>query len=110
MNDLKIAIGDLVRAINSVTAKTPEDQHLLFNVAGALEGLDLPMHEQNPPAFPTVSNARPEHVGMSLRDYFAGQAMLAIFNLEDENDYDEIARHAYNQADAMLEARKVNDE
>lgn len=47
--------------------------------------------------------------GMSLRDYFAGQALIAIANLYNSGnpkwDYAERARSAYAQADAMLAAR-----
>ena len=72
------------------------------------------MNEQNPPAFPTVSNARPEHVGMSLRDYFAGQCLVGVIN-EAKNEpggllLHQVAELAYELSDAMLEARKVKDE
>lgn len=51
--------------------------------------------------------------GMSLRDYFAAKAMTAILTHKDafENAGETaIARMAYNQADAMLEARSEGGE
>lgn len=68
------------------------------------------------PAFPTEPNA---HRGMSLRDYFAGQALPAIIegtskSAHDLKDQDAIAkllnaiaRNAYDLADAMLAAREA---
>lgn len=48
--------------------------------------------------------------GMSLRDYFAGQALTAMCGGDgwpQENDGPEMARRAYIFADAMLAARKA---
>lgn len=51
--------------------------------------------------------------GMTLRDYFAGQALVGLCTdyegLPDpgEWNYDGIARNAYTAADAMLRARKA---
>jgi hypothetical protein len=79
------------------------------------------------PAFPcswieTDPNFPPEHLmhpGLSLRDYFAGQAMQAIFGgvgardvADRDRRYDEtnwaevVAANAYEMADAMLAERK----
>ena len=48
--------------------------------------------------------------GMSLRDWFAGQALVGLLldseRLKGVTDEIEFARSAYQQADAMLEARK----
>lgn len=52
--------------------------------------------------------------GMNLRDYFAGQALLAIMSTKDApvsfvdegNGLDWFAVVSYSFADAMLEARK----
>lgn len=49
--------------------------------------------------------------GMSLRDWFAGQAVVGILagnDLSDLPPYDEthLAKAAFNLADAMLAARK----
>lgn len=56
----------------------------------------------------------PEYVppqdGMTLRDYFAAQALTALIAVYSEggeiNEYD-FARWAYAQADAMLKEREV---
>ena len=55
--------------------------------------------------------------GMTLRDYFAAKALTGIFLADEKarleiggdrrySSADEFARAAYDQADAMLEARK----
>ncbi len=73
------------------------------------------MTTENPPAFPVYSAQKVEGVGsftkatqegMTLRDYFAGQA-LAGFISSGPHDCDEhgLAHDAYLYADAMLEAR-----
>lgn len=64
------------------------------------------------PAFPGEDENQYWH-GMSLRDYFAGQAMIAVSRvwMGSIGDFDadaarRSARAAYDFADAMLEARK----
>jgi hypothetical protein len=65
-------------------------------------------------AFPRPHSMGPaEHVweqdGMTLRDYFAGQAlagyMACASHPQAPND-ETMARYCYNAADAMLQARK----
>ena len=60
-------------------------------------------------AFPASDNsALLGYTGMTLRDWFASQA-LAGLNANpswDENGWDQRAKQAYKAADAMLEARK----
>ena len=48
-----------------------------------------------------------EYRGMSLRDYFAAKAMLAVAACADTgfDTYDLRAEFAYRQADAMLKER-----
>ncbi len=48
-------------------------------------------------------------VHMSLRDYFAAQALTALIPtaLERKTEQADVAETAYNLADAMLEARKA---
>ena len=64
------------------------------------------------PAFPNSESAIGlANIGMSLRDYFAGQCYsVSLITGEDgrtiEEDFDGAARDAYRRADAMLEARK----
>lgn len=75
------------------------------------------------PAFPYVAEGGQnngcspelEH-GMSLRDWFAGQAMAAIIGKipfeefpEDFSPYKKTAIGAYDYADAMLAAREASE-
>lgn len=56
----------------------------------------------NIPAFPVVNASK----GMTLRDYFAGQALAGIAADPDVDiSTDERARWSYRMADAMLKAR-----
>jgi hypothetical protein len=63
------------------------------------------------PAFPTETveygsgNFKYGKKGMSLRDYFAGQAMISMVGHSIS-----IAKEAYQVADAMLEARTLKPE
>ena len=63
--------------------------------------------ENGGPAFPQDLQGRrgddPSLQGMSLRDWFAGQAIVGL--AMDKNPADMIAEWAYAVADAMLEAR-----
>ena len=64
-------------------------------------------HDDGGPAFP---NYDPDTTGMSLRDWFAGQAMpqllIAAINADAGPGKKQIATTAYEMADAMLDARK----
>lgn len=77
--------------------------------------------ESNPPAFPTtmpLDGWGDPNQGMTLRDWFAGQALTgmmanASFPVAANQDAGPngsaiagIAESAYNAADAMMEARK----
>jgi hypothetical protein len=69
------------------------------------------MKETGGPAFPqAVMNDEGEIYyfhdwhGMSLRDYFAAKAMQTL--LRSPMHYVDVAAHAYEMADKMLEARK----
>jgi len=44
--------------------------------------------------------------GMSLRDYFAGQALMGIVARGDNDAWEFIAKSAYAAADAMIEERE----
>lgn len=59
------------------------------------------------PAFPVASPDTGTNYGMSLRDYFAGQALAGIWaNHETTGTSDDLAALAYKSADAMLAARE----
>jgi hypothetical protein len=57
----------------------------------------------NPNAFPTTHYG----AGMTLRDYFAGQALVGIFANPNgtAGSWQVAAKHAYLSADAMLAER-----
>ncbi|MEG7663791.1 hypothetical protein [Hafnia paralvei] len=62
------------------------------------------------PAFPNVPDGAGDKwndwdKGMSMRDYFAAKAMLAIGVTYHDDQHDEIATVSYKMADAMLKAR-----
>jgi hypothetical protein len=66
------------------------------------------------PAFPTGTGVTPYKSGMSLRDYFAAQALPALMasflakdlDLLDPHDWmDGLAMDAYSMADAMIKQR-----
>lgn len=70
-------------------------------------------NEQGGAAFPFAatdpSNVDLQSSGMSLRDWFAGQALAIAWDARDkgyyEGDDNDMASCAYKIADAMLEAR-----
>ena len=47
--------------------------------------------------------------GMTLRDYFAGQALIGLITRSEDafNNEDQAAEWSYSQADAMLKARSA---
>lgn len=47
----------------------------------------------------------PAQAGMSLRDYFAGQALPIVFGFIEHSNGPLLAQHAYEIADAMLAER-----
>ena len=75
-----------------------------------------PATDDGGPAFPLQSigpDFAPGYAGMTLRDWFAGQALAGMnASLTSASDWprpehiEVLARHAYKQADAMLTARK----
>jgi hypothetical protein len=48
--------------------------------------------------------------GMSLRDWFAGQALAAILTKDHVGGHYNLASVAYSHADAMLRARKGGEQ
>ena len=59
------------------------------------------------PVFPVINGSK--HYGLSLRDYFAGQALTALSGNGHATD-DAIVKACYSLADAMLDARKNVDD
>ena len=72
---------------------------------------------KNPPAFPQQfhGTSEPSLSGLTMRDYFAGQALAGNLEqgLEDDMNIkwwhpsEKIAKRAYAIADAMLKAREA---
>lgn len=56
------------------------------------------------PAFPTL-NSNPEQHGLTIRDYFASQAVSGYIQENPKADFLQIAELAYGLADAMLAER-----
>ena len=56
-------------------------------------------------AFPAMTLGGYCTPGMSLRDYFAGQALTGIFNISNRMPDETIAGQCYGIADAMLKTR-----
>lgn len=60
-------------------------------------------------AFPAENDSEKQYnwinKGMTLRDYFAGQALVALIDSKNGATSDVIARAAYFLADAMLAVR-----
>jgi hypothetical protein len=46
--------------------------------------------------------------GMTLRDYFAGQALLGLLASDVTSPLETFVKQSYRVADAMLKARSVN--
>lgn len=67
----------------------------------------------NPPAFPCTGegHGNPNYwtPGMTLRDWFAGQALVGLlsgqFQHSGDFNFDALPEEAFNVADAMLAAR-----
>jgi hypothetical protein len=60
----------------------------------------------NPPAFPREGY---NQLGMTLRDWFAGQALAGLcVTFCDGETYKHVSQTAYRHADAMLAARGVS--
>ena len=60
------------------------------------------------PAFPGENTGDSYNHGMSLRDWFAGQAITRLVQAHSTRDqYPVVAKLAYELADALLEARRT---
>lgn len=70
----------------------------------------MAMKENGGPAFPCHTNPRPDMLndapqGMTLRDYFAAKVLTSLLDQHRDCDDIEIAKLAYDLADAMLRQR-----
>lgn len=73
---------------------------------------DVPAFPVADGIFSTTNGVLDPGYGMSLRDYFAAQALQAVpqplSTLHDvQPAYDRVALHCYRMADAMLKARQA---
>lgn len=68
------------------------------------------------PAFPCAQSQQtylnqdgaPYQTGMTLRDYFAGQALISLAKYAENHEWrEESARQAYAWADAMIKAMEA---
>jgi hypothetical protein len=68
----------------------------------------MPDRPENPPAFPQAHgvHVKPERSGMSLRDWFAGQALAGLC-AAGEGWRSNTTEQAYHLAADMLTARKA---
>lgn len=57
------------------------------------------------PAFPLADGTRDDEGGMTLRDYFAGQAIAGLCCRDATRMTDTLAQEAFEVADAMLAER-----
>lgn len=71
---------------------------------------------KSPPAFPTTTanHTFSDCAGMSLRDYFAAQAIPSLLDYANNHlamvrRAEAVAKWAYQLADAMLDAREKTD-
>lgn len=64
-------------------------------------------HDNGGPAFPIASDVIGHCVGMTLRDWFAGQALAGLLaSPQTGDDANAVIRAAFSAADAMIAARK----
>jgi len=64
------------------------------------------MERKQEAAFPATSNEICIQKGMSLRDWFAGQALANTIYVDSEGSSVDTARYAYAVADEMMNTRK----
>lgn len=59
------------------------------------------------PAFPfsVPRDFTAAHEGMSLRDWFAGMAIVGTVNHPEASHFEEAAKQAYEMADALIKER-----
>lgn len=104
-----------------VQATEPTPINSASVIHAAMASMEAHMPEQkpeNPPAVPPY-NGLPAMVGITLRDYFAGQVILGQYprgfamhgmTQTPEETAEVIAKNAYMMADAMLHIRQLEQE
>lgn len=73
---------------------------------------DHPDHDKQRPAFPVTAGQQVYTTGMTLRDWFAGQALAGICGDGIPGSHHNpvsTARAAYDYADAMLSTRNESE-
>jgi hypothetical protein len=66
--------------------------------------IDMDLNKETP-AFPVLHKVY--HEGMTLRDYFAGQALIGILSSLEDQTSESYAIRAYGVADAMIKRREM---
>ena len=88
---------------------TDKPLHLLDGVFNRKE-MTMNIKQDGGPAFPVKNEATNNYAyaGLSIRDWFAGQALVGLISGRPDSDCDEIgyAMDSYRFADAMLKARE----
>lgn len=67
--------------------------------------VSTPLVNDGGPAYPNVSVKEGLHPGMTLRDYFAGQALANPVICGEASDWEIESETAYAAADAMVKRR-----
>lgn len=65
------------------------------------------MERKQEAAFPATSNGICIQKGMTLRDWFAGQALANTAYVDSKDCSDNAAKYAYDVADSMMNVREV---
>lgn len=74
-------------------------------------GRAFPFHELSQEEAAALGGVRAQHLGMSLRDWFAGQALAGIVSAPGPTEAaSRASRVAYEMADFMLAERKKGGE
>ena len=91
-------------------SKRAEDLAFKYNIVGGVDELSLFISEIYNDGY---HDGKAFKDRQTIRDHFAGLAMqgyLSTYPYDVQIDLDHTAQWSYEQADAMLKAREVNDE
>lgn len=89
--------ADILRAADMLDPKETSDMTTITDAHRAEA-------RRNPPAFPQSLSAEGPFGGMTLRDWFAGQALAGLLT-QGKWKTEQLARQSYCAADAMLAER-----